>query len=235
MRHETIVITGASSGVGAATARLLARPGRRLLLLARRAEALGPVADAVRQTGAAAEVVACDVADASAVACAFEQAGPDIHALVNAAALPAGTVAHATTDEIVRVVGVNMVGTMLCCRAALPRMAPGATVINIGSLCVRLRDGGASLYVAAKLGVAGFTDAFRKEVAADGIRVVMINPGQIASGMVTETEDQKRQAVAVERMLLPEDVAAAIGFCLDQPERVVITEMEVRPRAQSRL
>ena len=233
MLHETIVITGASSGVGAATARLLARPGRRLLLLARRMEALVPVADTVRQAGATAEMIACDVADAAAVEAAFAQAGADIHALVNAAALPAGTVAGAATDEIERVVAVNMVGTMLCCRAALPRMAPGAMVINIGSLCVRLRDGGASLYVAAKLGVAGFTDAFRKEVAADGIRVVMVNPGQIASGMVTETEAQKQQAVADERMLLPEDVASVIRFCLEQPHRVVITELEVRPRAQS--
>ena len=96
-----------------------------------------------------------------------------------------------------------------------------------------VRDGGASLYVAAKLGVAGFTDAFRKELAPRGIRVILVNPGQIASGMVTETEAEKQAAVDREAMLTAEEVAQAIRFCLQQPGRVVITEMEVRPRGQS--
>lgn len=235
MGQETIVVTGASGGVGAAVAGSLARPGRRLVLLARRHDALDAVAEEVRRAGAEAEAVTCDVADPADVAEAFRRAGPAVQALVNAAALPAGTVEAASADEIARVVGANLVGTMLCARAAAARMGAGGTIVNVGSLCVRLRDGGASLYVATKLGVAGFTDAFRKEVAPRGIRVVLVNPGQIASGMVTETAAEKEAAVRREAMLTPDEVAEAIRFCLEQPGRVAITELEVRPRAQLRL
>ena len=230
---ETIVVTGASSGVGAATARLLAAPGRRVLLLARRAAALEAVAADIRAAGGVAEAVPCDVADAAAVERAFSRTGPNLTALVNAAGLPAGTVAEASPEEIARVIGTMLVGTMLCARAAAARMQAGSSIVNVGSLCVRVRDGGASLYVAAKLGVAGFTDAFRKELAPRGIRVILVNPGQIASGMVTETEAEKQAAVDREAMLTAAEVAQAIRFCLQQPGRVVITELEVRPRGQS--
>ena len=232
---ETIVVTGASSGVGAATAQRLARPGRHLVLLARRPDALAVVAEQVRAAGATVQLAPCDVADPAAVEDAFARAGPDIAALVNAAALPAGTVADASAAEIARVVAVNMVGTMLCARAAAARMGRGGTIVNVGSLCVRVRDGGASLYVAAKLGVAGFTDAFRKEVAPLGLRVVLLNPGQIASGMVTESDAEKRDAVEREAMLTPAEVADVVAFCIEQPGRVVITELEMRPRGQSGL
>ncbi len=230
------VVTGASSGVGAATARVLAMPGRRVWLLARRAEPLEETARAVRAAGAEATAIVCDVADPEAVARAFTVVGPELDVLVNAAALPAGTVAAADAAEIARVVAVNLVGTMLCAREAAARMQAGrGTIVNVGSLCVRLRDGGASLYVAAKLGVAGFTDAFRKEVAHAGIRVVLVNPGQIASGMVTETPEQREAAVRREAMLTPEEVADAIRLCVELPDRVALTELELRPRGQARL
>lgn len=221
--------------MGAASARLLAGPGRRLWLLAKRGEMLDAVARDVRDAGAQAEALPCDLADAAAVARAFERVGPRVDVLVNAAALPANTVAAAEPAEIVRVMAVNLVGTMLCAREAALRMPAGGTILNVGSLCVRLRDGGASLYVAAKLGVAGFTDAFRKEMAPRNIRVVLLNPGQIASGMVTETAAEKRAAVAREAMLTPEEVAEAIRYCVELPGRVVVTEMELRPRGQSGL
>lgn len=231
------VITGASSGVGAATAQALAVPGRRFWLLARRRQPLEETALAVRAAGAEATALVCDVADPEAVRQAFAIVGPGLDLLVNAAALPAGTVEAADPAEIARVMAVNLVGTMLCAREAAAAMRAGGrgTIVNVGSLCVRVRDGGASLYVAAKLGVAGFTDAFRKEVAGAGIRVILVNPGQIASGMVTETPEQRREAVVRELMLTPEEVAAVIRSCVELPDRVVVTELEVRPRGQSHL
>lgn len=232
---ETFVVTGASSGVGAAAARRLAEPGRRLVLIARRRDALASVAEDVRRAGAEAEVAPCDVSDAAAVEDAFALAGPRLQALVNAAALPANAVGDTPPAEIARVVAVNLVGAMLCARAAAARMGPDGVILNVGSLCVRVRDGGASLYVATKTGLDGFTDAFRKELAPRGVRVVLVNPGQIASGMVTESEGEKAAAVAREAMLTPDEVAEAIAFCLRQPGRVAITEMELRPRAQSSL
>lgn len=232
-----IAITGASSGVGAATAEALSQPGRRLWLLARRAGHLEQAAEAVRARGGEARTLPCDVADAAAVADAFSTIGPDLDVLVNAAALPANNVLGSSPAEIAKVVAVNLTGLMLCCREAASRMriAQSGTIINIGSLCVRVKDNGASLYVATKLGVAGFTDSLRKELAADGVRVTLINPGQIASGMVTETPEEQRRLVEKEIMLLPAEVAALIRFCVELPDRVVLTEAELRPRAQSYL
>ena len=86
-----------------------------------------------------------------------------------------------------------------------------------------------------RAGVAGFTDAHRKELAPRGIRVVLLNPGQIASGMVTETGNEKRAAVAREAMLTPDEVAAAIRHCIEFADRIVVTEMELRPRGQAGL
>ncbi len=232
-----IVITGASDGVGAAAAIALASPGRRFWLLARRLDHLAETAAAVTRLGAEAETIICDIGDRQAVEQGFARIGGRIDVLINAAALPAGSVASAGPAEILQVINTNLIGTMLCAREAGQRMqaAGRGTIVNIGSLCVRVKDNGASLYVAAKLGVAGFTDAFRKEMAPHGIRVMLINPGQIASGMVTETPEQKRQAVEAEAMLTPAEVAEVIRYAVDLPERVVLTELELRPRGQSYL
>ncbi len=232
---RTIVVTGASSGVGAACALALAEPGNRLVLLARRESLLEDVATRVRDAGAEAMVLPCDLAQPAAITAAFATIGMRVDVLVNAAALPANTVAGADPAGVAAVIAVNLVATMLCAREAAARMEGGGTIVNIGSLCVRLRDGGASLYVAAKMGVAGFTDAFRKELAPRGIRVVLVNPGQIASGMVTETETEKQAAVEREAMLTPDEVADAVRYCVMLPARVVVTELELRPRGQSGL
>ncbi len=122
--------------MGAASARLLAGPGRRLWLLAKRGEMLDAVARDVRDAGAQAEALPCDLADAAAVARAFERVGPRVDVLVNAAALPANTVAAAEPAEIMRVMAVNLVGAMLCAREAALRMPAGGTILNVGSLCV---------------------------------------------------------------------------------------------------
>ena len=235
MSNAHYVITGASSGVGSATACALAAPGRMIWLLARRQAQLEMTARRVGEAGGQAQCLICDVGDASAVREAFASIGPRVDVLVNAAALPAGTVCDADPVEIARIISVNLVGTLLCAREAAARMRPvgRGTILNVGSLCMRVRDGGASLYVAAKLGVGGFTDALRKELAPHGIRVIIVNPGQIASGMVTETLAQRSVAVDREAMLTPEEVADAIAYCIGLPDRVVITELEIRPRGQS--
>ena len=207
----------------------------RIWLLARRQHVLEIVAKEVSERGAIAIPISCDVANLVDVAQAFGRIGPKVDVLVNAAALPAGSVMATDPRQIVRAIEVNLIGTMLCARESARRMSAGGTILNIGSLCVRVRDNGASLYVATKLGVSGFTDAFRKEMAPRGIRVVLLNPGQIASGMVTETEAQKRAAVEREAMLTPEEVAEVIRYCVELPERVVLTEIELRPRSQSSL
>lgn len=230
---KRIVITGASGGVGAALARLLASECASVALIARRADRIEALAE---ELGGNAIALPTDVSDPAQVAAAFariDQTWGGLDVLVNNAALPANNVFDTPVEEWHAIIGVNLVGYMVCAREAALRMkGTGGHIVNVGSLCVRVLDKGCDLYVASKMGVQGFTDSFRKEVAPDDILVTMVHPGQIASEMVTECAADKAKAVTNETMLAPEDVAEAIAYCLSRPRRVAVTEIEVRPRGQ---
>ena len=230
---KRIAITGASGGVGAALARLLASECASVALIARRADRIEALAE---ELGNGTIALPTDVSDPAQVAAAFaridaEWGGLDV--LVNNAALPANSAFDTPVEAWQTIVGVNLLGYMYCAREAALRMrGTGGHIVNVGSLCVRVLDKGCDLYVASKMGVQGFTDSFRKEVAPDDVLVTMVHPGQIASEMVSEGAEAKAKAVLEETMLAPEDVAEAIAYCLSRPRRVAITELEVRPRGQ---
>jgi 3-hydroxy acid dehydrogenase/malonic semialdehyde reductase len=237
LQGKRIAITGASDGVGRETARLLAGEGARVFLIARRQEKLESAVSEIRAQGGQADCYAADVSKPEEVAGAFasvrEKLG-GLDALVNGAALPANNIFNTPVEEWQGIIGVNLLGYLYCAREAadLMRSQRSGTILNIGSLCLRVKDKGCDLYMASKAGVEGFTDSLRKELADDNILVTLLNPGQIASGMVSENESQKEVLVSDERMLLPGDVAEAIAFCLSQPSRIAVTSMEVRPRGQ---
>lgn len=177
-----------------------------------------------------------DIADPRQVSdlFAFVRANGGLDAVVNCAALPANNIFNTPVERWLVILATNLTGAMHCCREAVPLMRErgGGHILNVGSLCIRVQDNGCDIYVASKNGLQGFTNSLRKEVAPDNIAVTLLNPGQIASDMVSESEEEKRQLVEKMAMLLPEDVAEAISFCLSLPERSVVTEMEVRPRLQ---
>lgn len=230
---KRIAITGASGGVGAALARLLAPECASVALIARRADRIEALAE---ELGDGAIALPADVSDPAQVAAAFRRIQEEwggLDALVNNAALPANNVFDTPVEEWQTIVGVNLLGYMYCAREAAALMTEGGGhIVNVGSLCVRVLDKGCDLYVASKMGVQGFTDSFRKEVAPRDILVTMVHPGQIASEMVSEGSEAKARAVLEETMLAPEDVAETIAYCLSRPRRVAITEIEVRPRGQ---
>ena len=234
--QKRVAITGASGGVGAALARLLAAQGVQVALVARRTERIEALA---AEIGNGAVAITADVSDPAQVASAFgriDAAWGGLDALVNNAALPANNVFNTPVEEWQKILGVNLLGYLYCAREAALRMkGHGGHIVNVGSLCVRVLDDGCDLYVASKVGVQGFTDSFRKEVARDDIMVTLVHPGQIASEMVSEGADDKATAVAEGTMLHPEDVAETILFCLTRPPNVLITELEVRPRGQAGL
>lgn len=237
MRYKNIIITGANSGVGKATACHLAARGVKVFLIARRRGPLEEAVVAIQRAGGIAFAYAADLSDYTQVQSAFVSADEQLgylDALVNCAAVPANNIFNTPVGEWSRIIAANLTASMYCCKEAVERMQlrSSGQIINVGSLCIRVLDNGCDLYVATKSGIAGFTASLRKEIAADNIVVTLINPGQIASGMVTENEIQKEIAVEQFAMLKPEDVAEAIVYCLGQPERVAITELELRPRKQ---
>ena len=230
---KRVVITGASGGVGAALARLLVAGGDRVALIARRTERIEALAD---ELGHGTLALTADVSDHAQVATAFrriDDAWGGLDVLVNNAALPANNVFNTPVELWSEIIAVNLLGYLYCAKAAAQRMQDqGGHIVNVGSLCVRVLDEGCDLYVASKVGVQGFTDSFRKEVAKRDIMVTIVHPGQIASEMVSENRAQKDSAIEEGSMLRPSDVAETIAFCLSRPANVAISEIEVRPRGQ---
>ena len=231
-----ILICGGTSGVGKATAILFANEGHHVFIFGRGEKMLHDVFRDVRHRGGIIEGCNADVSQYGRVEYAFHKAvstfGP-IDAVILCAAVPANNIFNTPVEQWEKIIGINLLGYAYCSKLAVEAMqGRGGRIVAIGSLCIRVLDNGCDLYVAAKTGVHGLMASLRKEIAGENISVTLINPGQIASGMVKETEDQKAQAVAEGRMLRPEDVARMIAFCVEQPPTVAITELEVVPSQQ---
>ncbi|MBM3525614.1 MAG: SDR family oxidoreductase [Alphaproteobacteria bacterium] len=196
---RTALITGGASGIGAATARLLASRGWSLAInyRSRGAQAVALV-DELRQGGATAVAIQADMLDTAAIVGLFERVDREvgrIDALVNSAGIgiPKARVAEFDAAQITRLMAVNVVGLMMCCREAARRMSTasggrGGTIVNVSSMAATIggRPGNAH-YAASKAAVDSFTIGFAKEVAREGIRVVSVRPGVIRTEM---TQDQ---------------------------------------------
>ncbi|HYF17129.1 MAG TPA: SDR family NAD(P)-dependent oxidoreductase [Ramlibacter sp.] len=211
-------VTGGASGIGAATARLLAAQGHRVVVLDR-----SEPPDAVAGT----ESIALDVSDEAAVARAFRQIGQQfgrLDGLVNSAGIEsARLIRRMAAQDWRRVVDVNLTGTMLCTREAAALMragGQGGSVVNVASIAgKRMSYSGDAAYTASKAAVLGFTRHAGFELAADRIRVNAICPGPTLTPMITRNLSPERiEAVAATvplgRWVQPEDVAQAIAFLL---------------------
>jgi short-subunit dehydrogenase len=187
IEEQVVVITGASQGIGRATALTFAARGARVVAAARNEEALGTLVDAIRQAGGVAEAALVDVADADQVEALGERAMAAfgrIDTWVNDAAVSTyGTVDQITAAEMERLVRVDLLGQMYGSKVALERMRPAGqgTIINVGSALSDRAIPLQAAYVASKHGVAGFTEALRLEVEGDapGISVVLILPSSM--------------------------------------------------------
>lgn len=235
---RTAVVTGASSGIGEATARRLAAEGYHVLCAARRVERIEALAAEIGGTA-----LACDVTDEAAVAALAEAVGPRLDLLVNNAGGAYGStpVAQASTEEWRAMYEVNVIGLMQVTRALLPALvASGAgAVINVGSTAGRIAYEGGAGYTAAKHGTQVVTETLRLELFDQPVRVMEIAPGMVRTeefSLVRFDGDQaKADAVyaGVPDPLVAEDIADAIAWMATRPAHVNIDEMVVRPRAQA--
>ena len=184
---KTVIITGASSGIGAATARRLARDGYCLTLAARRQDELERVAREIETSGGQALVAPTDVRDRAAIQ-RMVQSTLDhwgrVDVLVNNAGLGHdGHVIHLDPDQVRELMAVNVVAVIECAQAVLPAMMRQSSghIINVASIAGLISLSGSSLYCASKFAVNGFTDALRREVSRHGIRVTALCPGFVAT------------------------------------------------------
>jgi NAD(P)-dependent dehydrogenase (short-subunit alcohol dehydrogenase family) len=211
------LVTGASRGIGAATAEALAAAGARVVLAARDAKALEAVARGINQAGGRALAVPTDVARRKEVEhlfAAVERVGP-LGALVCAAAVLTPASFEQTTPEIwEQTLAVNLTGAFLCCRAAFVTMraAQGGRIINIASLSgvyATEKFPGLSAYNVSKYGVVGLTEAIAVEGRGHGISAICISPGAV------DTEMLRAANPALRAGLTPADVARLIVVLLD--------------------
>lgn len=232
------VVTGASSGIGAATAGALARAGYRVALLARRndrIEALG------EKLGEAAIAITADVTDREAMAAAASRVEAElgrIDVLVNnAGVMLLGPFDSSRHEEMRRMVEVNLLGAIVATEVFLERLRDGGgDLVNISSVAGRTARAGNAVYAATKWGMVGWSESLRRELKP-GVRVILIEPGAVDTELPDHISDEgvRRSAREVyDREAIPAgEVAEVIAFALSRPREVSLNEIVIRPTSQS--
>ena len=231
-------MTGASSGIGAATARQLAAAGYHVFCAARRADRIEALAAEIGGTA-----VACDVTDESSVAGLADAVGDRLDLLVNNAggAFGAAPVAQASSEDWRRMFDVNVIGLMQVTRALLPALVASGdgVVLNVGSTAGRIAYEGGAGYTAAKHGTQVVNETLRLELLEQPVRVMEIAPGMVKTeefGLVRFDGDEEKAMAAyagVAEPLVADDVAEAITWMVTRPAHVSIDELVIRPKAQA--
>lgn len=233
-----VVITGGTTGIGRATALVLAAHGAHVLIFGRNEQPLAETLEAIRSIGGVAHGLTADQTRPEDIARVFRAADEQLERLdilVNNASLPARSVLvdtdYAEWDYVIR---ANVIGYIACTREAADRMKRngGGHIVNIGSLSAKVREKGASLYVATKSAVEGLSESLRKELGDYDIKVSLIEPGSVGSGMVTETPTEQAERQAQGKMLKAEDIAWCVYYCLTQPKRCDILQVQICPNKQ---
>ena len=228
----TALVTGATHGIGRATAFALGRAGYRVGVCARTPDKVGSLVQELRAAGIQADGLAADVADEAQavrivqhVAAALGEIGVLIN---NAGVLIARPIGELTVEDWDVTMATNLRGLFLMTRAVLPpmRVRRAGAIVNVASLAARNGFVGGSAYVASKHAVLGFGRALMLELRKEGIRVITICPGSVDTGMI---RDQPMLQSNPDRILKAEDVAETILHALQLPERALLSEIDLRP------
>lgn len=245
LEGRVALVTGASSGIGEATARALAQAGAKLAVAARRRGRLDALAQELEKSGAEVLVIAADLteeAENRRIVAETEARFGRLDILVNnAGVMLLAPVDAADPADWRRMLELNVLGLMVSTQAALPGMRArgGGHVVNISSTAGRLPNTNISGYSASKFGVFAFSESLRKEVYKDGIRVSVIEPGVVATELrehIPHAPTQKALNAWADsmRQLQPEDIANAVLYCVTQPAHVNVNEILIRPTDQER-
>ncbi|WP_417237999.1 SDR family oxidoreductase [Bizionia sp.] len=243
MKNNVIIITGASSGIGKATAKLLAKKGAKLVLTARSTDKLNTLKKEIEDNQGEAYVVTADVTDKKAfetvVTKTLEKYGTINSLINNAGLMPLSFVEKLKTDEWNTMVDVNIKGVLNGVSAVLPTLIKnkGGDIINISSMAANRYFPGGAVYCATKSAVKMFSEGLRQELAPKyGINVTSIEPGAVDTNL-TDTitdEDIKEKMSGMESMttLKADDIANAIYYALSQPDHVNINDVYIVPSEQ---
>jgi NADP-dependent 3-hydroxy acid dehydrogenase YdfG len=245
LEGKVAAVTGASSGIGAATAMALARAGAAVGVGARRADRLEDLVNRIEADGGRAVALGADVTDEDQ-ARGFvngvndELGGLDI-LVNNAGVMLLGPVHGADVEHWQRMVNVNVLGLLYCVHAALPLMEDrgGGDIVNVSSVAGRRASAFSAVYNATKFGVHAFSEALRQEALNMGVRVTIIAPGFVETELLSHNPDFVQEAGQAEKekvgdVLAASDIADAIVYAVSQPAHVCLNEVLVRPTGQMR-
>ncbi|MER9184713.1 SDR family NAD(P)-dependent oxidoreductase [Mesorhizobium sp. M0159] len=241
---KVALVTGASSGIGEATAAALAAAGAKVAIAARRADRLEALVARIEKAGGTALRIEADVTSNDDVSAMVDKVVAEwgrLDILVNnAGVMLLSPVAEAILDDWRRMVELNLLALMGVTKAALPHLrAAKGHIVNVSSVAGRLANPGASGYAATKFGVVGFSESLRREVYADKVRVTVIEPGLVRTELGDHVTNPAAKAGLDQRLaameaLTAEDIAAAILYAVSQPAHVNVNEIVIRPTDQER-
>jgi clavulanate-9-aldehyde reductase len=240
---KVIAVTGASSGIGEATALACARAGASVALAARRVERIEALAQRIAAEGGRAIAVPTDVGDETQARAFIERAHSEFGRLDvlinNAGVMLLGPIENAPTEEWRRMIHANVFGVLYCTHAALPLMHEQGSghVVNVSSVAGRVARLGSGVYNLTKFGVGAFSESLRQEGVALGVRVTLIEPGAVATELPghnrEEVLEQMAKRFAGVTPLSADDIADAVLYAIGQPPNVSINEVLVRPSGQT--
>jgi clavulanate-9-aldehyde reducatase len=243
LNGKVAFISGASSGIGEATARVLAREGASVAIAARRADRLHALKDELAADGTKAHVLELDVTDEQdareAVRSTVEALGRLDILVNNAGVMLLGPVDGADITDWTRMINVNVLGLMYLTHAALPHLLESkGSLVQISSVAARVVGRGSAVYNASKFAVNGFSEGLRHEVTERGVRVVVIEPGSVATELRDHITHAPSKAAIQERVsrirqLQSGDIAEAVRYAVTAPAHVAVNEILIRPTDQA--
>jgi NADP-dependent 3-hydroxy acid dehydrogenase YdfG len=242
------LVTGASSGIGEATAEILAQHGAAVALVARRIDRLDDLAAKLKSDGASVLPIQADVANRDEAYDAVDRIAAEFGRLDtvinNAGVMLLGPIENAPVEEWERMVHVNLLGLLYCSKAALPHLLKAADgeprgvadLVNVSSVAGRVPRLGSGVYNATKHAVGAFSESLRQEVTGRHVRVSLVEPGAVTTELVShnrpEIRDQLSQRFASTQRMEAADIADVIGYIVSRPRHVAINEVLVRPTEQ---
>ncbi len=243
-----VLVTGASSGIGEATALALAGEGAAVVLAARRVDRLAALAGKITGDGGRAHVIEADVTDEPQARGAVEETVATLGRLDtlvnNAGVMLLGPAVGAPLTEWQRMVELNVLGLLYCAHAALPHLLAAADdsprgvadMVNISSVAGRVARGGSAVYNATKHGVGAFSEALRQEVGRRHVRISLVEPGATDTELRTHNRPEVRETIearfgGIDRLQAP-DIADAVAYIVTRPRHVAVNEMLIRPTEQ---
>lgn len=243
------LVTGASSGIGHATARVLAERGATVVLVARRKDRLDELAAEIERNGGIAAVIACDITDRAmaetAVRQTLERFGRIDILVNNAGVMSIGSVMDNVVEDWEQMIALNQRALLYVTKAALPHLKSAAAsdlrgvadIVNLSSYAGRVASPGFAVYNMTKFGVNGFTEALRQELGSSHIRVSVLEPGAVKTELndrhTGDTREQIDAFFSRIEALDAEDIADSVAYMVTRPRHVAISEMWVMPTEQA--